>query len=153
MSKCRGKHVCRRICAKSVRLVLEPYSRYLISRGYSARTREVYVQAVEYFGQWLGRRRVGWSQVQQFLDQGLPTCKCPGVIRDRRPNRAALRRLLEMLGEDRRQATLPRGGMGDLLRRYQDHLGNARGLTPATSFWSLPSTLTIRGIAARSQRN
>ena len=34
----RGKHVCRRICAKSVRLDLEPYSRYLISRGYSART-------------------------------------------------------------------------------------------------------------------
>ena len=59
MLKCRGKHVCRRICAKSVRLLLEPYSRYLVSRGYSTSTREVYVRAVEYFGRWLGRRRVG----------------------------------------------------------------------------------------------
>ena len=70
MLKCRGKHVCRRICAKSVRLVLEPYSRYLISRGYSAPTREVYVRAVEYFGRWLGRRRVGWSQVAAIPRSG-----------------------------------------------------------------------------------
>ena len=82
MSKCRGKHVCGRICAKSVRLVLGRYSQHLISRGYSTRTREVYVQAVEYFGRWLGRRRVGWPQVQQFLDRGLPTCRCPGVMRE-----------------------------------------------------------------------
>ena len=140
MLKCRGKHVCRRICAKSVRLVLEPYSRYLVSREYSTSTREVYVRAVEYFGRWLGRRRVGWSQVQQFLDRGLPTCRCPGVIRDRRPNRAALRRLLEMLGQDRRQATLPRGCMGDLLRRYQEHLDNARGLAPDTIWRHLTYT-------------
>lgn len=140
MSKCRGKHVCRRICAKSVRLVLEPYSRYLISRGYSAPTRHVYVRAVEYFGQWLGRRRVSWSQVQQFLDQGLPTCRCPGVIRDRRPNRAALRRLLEMLGQDRREATFPQGWRGNLLRRYQEHLGKVRGLAPDTIWRHLTYT-------------
>lgn len=135
MSKCRGKHVCRRVCAKSVRLVLESYSRYLVSRGYSARTRQVYVRAVDYFGRWLGQRRIGWPQVQQFLDEGLPTCQCLGVIRDRRPNRAALRHLLQMLGQDRRQATLPRGWIGGLLRRYQEHLGNVRGLAPAT-IWS-----------------
>ena len=127
MSK-RGKHACRRVCAKSVRLALDPYSQYLISRGYSARTRQVYIRAVEYFGRWLGRQRVGWPQVQQFLDHGLPTCHCPGVVRDWRPNSAALRRLLEMLGQDRRQATLPQGCIGDLLRRYQEHLGNAQGL-------------------------
>jgi integrase/recombinase XerD len=140
MSKCHGVHVCRRICAKSVRLILESYSRDLISRGYSTSTRRVYVQAVEYFGRWLGRRRLGWSQVQQFLDRGLPTCRCAGVIRDRRPNRAALRRLLEMLGQDRRQATLPQGCIGDLLRRYQDHLGNARGLAPDTIWRHLTYT-------------
>lgn len=140
MLKCRGKHVCRRICAKSVRLVLEPYSRYLVSRGYSTSTREVYVRAVENFGRWLGRRRVGWSRVQQFLDRGLPTCRCPGVIRDRRPNCAALRRLLEMLGQDRRQATLPRGCMGDLLRRYQEHLDNTRGLALDTIWRHLTYT-------------
>ena len=140
MSKCRGVHVCRRICAKSVRLTLESYSRYLISRGYSPSTRQVYIQAAEYFGRWLGRRRIGCSRVQQFLDRGLPTCRCAGVIRDRRPNRAALRCLLEMLGLDRRQATLPQGCMGDLLRRYQEHLGNARGLAPDTIWRHLTYT-------------
>ena len=73
MSKCRGEHICRRICAKSVRLVLERYSRYLISRGYAAPTRAVYVRAVEYFGRWLGQRRISWPHVEQFLDRGLPT--------------------------------------------------------------------------------
>ena len=37
MLKRRGRHVCRRICAKSVRLILERYSQYLISRGYAPR--------------------------------------------------------------------------------------------------------------------
>ena len=143
MSKCRGEHICRRICAESVRLVLEPYSRYLISRGYVAPTRAVYVRAVEYFGRWLGQRRISWFHVEQFLDRGLPTCQCLGVIRSRQYNRAALRRLLEMLGQDRRQATLPRGCMGDLLRRYQEHLGNARGIAPDTIWRHLAHTRTM----------
>lgn len=132
MSKCRGKHICRRSCAKSVRLILEPYSRSLISRGYSTSTRGVYVRVVEYFGRWLGQRRISWPHVEQFLDESLPTCRCPGVIRDRRPNRAALRRLLEMLGQDQRKVALPRGSLGDLLGRYQEHLGNARGIAADT---------------------
>jgi site-specific recombinase XerD len=122
------RHVCRRLCVKSVRLVLEKYARYLTSRGYSARTCQVYVCSVEYFGRWLGRRRVSWSAVQRFLEKHLPTCQCPGVVRDRRPNRAALRRLLEMLGFDRTQATFPQGYTGNLLRQYQDHLATVRGL-------------------------
>ena len=128
----RGKHVCRHIRAKTVRLDLEPYSRYLISRGYSARTRQVYVRAVEYFGRWLGRRRISWSQVEQFLDRGLPTCQCLGIIRDRPHNRAALHRLLEMLGQDRKEAAFPQGWQGNLLRCYQEHLIKVRGLAPAT---------------------
>ena len=128
----RGKHVCRRLCAKSVRSILESYSQYLLSRGYAARTRQVYICAVEYFGRWLGRRRIDWSQVQEFLGHGLPTCQCSGVVRDQRPNRAALRRLLEMLGQHRRLTTLPQSCLGDVLRRYQEHLGDTRGLAPET---------------------
>jgi len=75
----RGKHVCRRICAKSVRLVLERYSEYLISRGHVPAHRRSYVRVVEHFGKWLGRRQISKSHVQQFLDQGLPNCQCPGV--------------------------------------------------------------------------
>ena len=35
MLKSDEKHVCRHLCAKSVRSILEPYSQYLISQGYS----------------------------------------------------------------------------------------------------------------------
>ncbi|MCH8148773.1 MAG: tyrosine-type recombinase/integrase [Planctomycetes bacterium] len=131
MSKNR-KDVCRRICAKSIRSILEPYSRYLSSRGYSSRTCHVYACAVEHFGRWLGRRHVNWFRVENFLDQHLPTCRCPRMIRDRRPNRAALRRLLEMLGQDWTQTTFPQGYAGDLLRRYQEHLATVRGLAAVT---------------------
>ena len=53
MLKYCGKHVCRHICAKSVRSILEPYSQYLISRGYSTQLRRSYVRAVEHFGRWM----------------------------------------------------------------------------------------------------
>jgi integrase/recombinase XerD len=132
MLKCCGQHICRHICAKSVRSILEPYSQYLVARGYSTRRHHRYVRVVEHFGRWVGRRHVRLSLVQQFLDQGLSACQCSGVSRDRRHNRAALHLLLEMLGQNRREATFPPGWQGLLLKRYQEHLIKARGLVPAT---------------------
>jgi len=132
MSK-RGKHVCRRICTKSVRLILERYSEYLTSRGHVPGHRRSYIHVVEHFGRWLGRRQINKSHVQQFLEKGLPNCRCPGVSRHLKRNRAALHHLLGMLGlADDKQATLLQGGMGNVLRRYQAHLGKARGLAPGT---------------------
>jgi integrase/recombinase XerD len=132
MLKCCGKHVCRHICAKSVRSILEPYSQYLISQGYSTTRHRSYVRVVEHFGRWVGRRHVSRSLVQQFLNRGLPACQCSGVSHDRRCNRAALHHLLEMLGQGQREATFPQGWRGELLRRYQEHLVEVRGLAPAT---------------------
>ena len=83
---------------KSVRLILERYSQYLTSRGHVPAHRRSYVRVVEHFGRWLGRRQISKSHVQQFLDQGLTNCHCPGVSRHLRRNRAALHHLLEMLG-------------------------------------------------------
>jgi integrase/recombinase XerD len=129
----RGKHVCRRICAKSVRLILERYAEYLTSRGHVPGHRRSYVRVVEHFGRWLGRRQISKFHVQQFLDQGLPNCQCPGVSRFLKRNRAALHHLLEMLGlDDDKQATLLQGGMGNVLRCYQAHLSKARGLASGT---------------------
>jgi len=132
MLKRCSKHVCQSVCAKSVRLVLERFSQYLIVRGYPASRTRSYVRVVEHFGRWVGRRHVSRSLVQEFLDQGLPACQCPGVSRYRRRNRAALNHLLEMLGWDRREESLPQGWQGDLLRRYREHLVDVRGLAPAT---------------------
>ena len=132
MSKHFCKHVCGSVCARSVRLVLGRFSEYLEIRGYPAARIRSYVRVVEHFGRWVGRRRVGRSLVQEFLDEGLLACQCSGVSRYRRRNRAALNHLLEMLGNNDGEEMFPPGWRGDLLRRYREHLINARGLAPAT---------------------
>jgi integrase/recombinase XerD len=132
LKRCGRHHICGHTCAKPVRSILERYSQYLVSQGYSTQRHRRCVRVVEHFGRWVGRRHVRQTLVQQFLDQGLSVCQCCGVSRDRRLNRAALHLLLEMLGLDRREATFPQGWQCALLRRYQEHLIKARGLAPAT---------------------
>ena len=132
MLKHCGKQVCRHVCAESFRSILERYSQYLIFQGFSKLRHCRYVRIVEHFGRWVGRRHIGRPLVQQFLDQGLPACQCSKVIHDRRLNRAALHHLLEMLGQGGKDLPFPQGWRGDLLRRYQEHLIKARGLSPAT---------------------
>ena len=143
MLKRSGRHVCRHICAKSVRSLLEPYSQYLVSQGISTKQHRFYVRAVEHFGRWLGRRRINQLVVQQFLDQGLPACQCSGVNRDRYRNRAALHHFLDMLGQNRKETMLPQGWQGNLLRRYREHLIKVRGLTPSTIHQHMRNTLTM----------
>ena len=43
----RGKHVCRRVCAKSVRLILGRYSEYLTSRGHVKATQDKFDEMCE----------------------------------------------------------------------------------------------------------
>jgi integrase/recombinase XerD len=127
-----GNYVCGHVCAKSIRLVLEPYAEYLTSQGFSARRHRRYVRAVEHFGRWIGRRKVCRSVVQEFLDEGLPDCRCLGVSRARRMIRAALNHLLTMLGLDQEQPSYSQGCLGKVLRHYEEHLANTRGLAPET---------------------
>ena len=127
MSTNHGKRVCHHACAKSIRSLLKRFRDHLTSCGYSIRTVQAYVSAVQYFGRWLGRRQVNWSRVDQFLTD-LPICQCPGIIHDRRRYCAALRSLLKMLGQERTRVALPRGYAGDLLRQYQAYLVTVRGL-------------------------
>lgn len=119
---------CQHACSKSLRSLLEQYSEFLGSQGYSTGRHRRYVRAVEHFGRWLGRWHVSRPLVQEFLNQGLSDCKCPGVSRDRRLNRAALNHLLEMLGLGQEPPVYPQGCLGKLLRDYEEHLVNTRGL-------------------------
>ena len=99
---------------------------------------------VEHFGRWIGSRRISQPVVRQFLDQGLSTCQCSGVRRNNRPwNRAALNHLLEMLGKNQKGVVFPRGWQGDLLRHYQEHLVNVRGLAPNTIREHMTYTLVM----------
>jgi site-specific recombinase XerD len=132
MLKRCSKHVCRSICAKSIRLVLDSFRQYLVVQGFSASRTRSYVRVVEHFGRWIGRRHISRSLVQEFLDEGLPACQCPGVSRYRRRIRAALNHLLEMLGKNGGEVPFPPGWRGSLLRRYQEHLVRVRGLASAT---------------------
>lgn len=126
------KYVCGQVCARSIRLVLEPYAEYLTSQGLSVRRLGGYVRAVEHFGRWIGRRKVCRSLVQEFLDEGLPDCQCPGFSRDRRMVRAALNHLLAMLKLDQEQPSYLQGCLGKVLQRYEEHLANTRGLARET---------------------
>ncbi len=128
MSKRHRKRVCQHACARSICSLLEQYSEYLSSQGYSAQRHRRYVRVVEHFGRWIGRWHVSRSLVQEFLDQGLSDCQCPGVSRDRRLNRAALNHLLAMLGLDQEPPVDSQGCLGELLRDYEEHLTNTRGL-------------------------
>lgn len=132
MSKHRLKSACRSVCARSIRSLLERYSDYLTSLGFSHPRRHRCVRAVEHFGRWIGRRHINRSLVQEFIDQGLPNCLCRGVSRDRKLNCAALNHLLAMLGPSQEQSVYPPGHLGRLLRNYAEHLADARGLAPDT---------------------
>lgn len=132
MSTGHRKHLCRHVCAKSIRSVLQSYSDYLTSQGFSLPRVRRCVLAVEHFGRWIGRRKMSGAVVQEFLDEGLSNCRCAGIGRDRRLNRAALNHLLTMLGQREDRPSFPGGFLGRLLRRYQEHLANTRGLSSDT---------------------
>jgi len=132
MLKRHRKYVCGRVCTKSFRLILESYSEYLVSQGFSIPWYRRCVRAVEHFGRWIGRRKVCRPLVQEFLDKGLSDCRCPGASHNRRLNRAALNHLLAMLGLDQEQPVYLQGCLGKVLQSYEEHLANARGLAPDT---------------------
>jgi len=106
------KRRCGQVCAKSIRCLLESYEEYLTSQGFSVRRLRRYVRTVEHFGTWIGRRKLRRSQIQEFLDEALSDCRCPGVSHDRRMIRAALNHLLKMLGFDEEPPAYLQGSLG-----------------------------------------
>jgi integrase/recombinase XerD len=121
------------IAVNPIKPIPERYIEYLMARGYALRTRRNYVDAVEQFTRWLGRRRINRSAVQQFLQQSSQTHRRSApAVRDPRRDRAALRHLLEMLGHSPVQSPFPEGYGGRLLRRYAQRLTTARGLAASS---------------------
>jgi site-specific recombinase XerD len=131
MSKHCLKSVCRSVCARSIRSLLQRYLDYLSSLGFSHPRRRRCARVVEHFGRWIGRRHSNRPRVREFIDQGLPNCLCWGVSRDRKLNCAALN-LLAMIGSGHEHSVYPPGQLGRLLGSYAEHLANTRGLAPDT---------------------
>lgn len=112
-----------------------------LQRGrYAANTTTRYVSGIAHFARWMAQQNqpvqsLDEHVVSRFLNEHLPLCDCPlPVFRGYRDLRAALRHLLEVLRE---QGVVPippppTSDITDELRRYDEHMNNARGLAAGT---------------------
>ena len=139
----RRPRVRRRIRQNPQGSVLEKFVEYLVSHGYCPGTVHQYVFAAEHFGRWLGSRRLTRESVTRFLKRHVPSCRCKTpMARNGRSVRAALNRLLEMIGAD--AAARSRNSFSEsLLRRYSDHLDQVQGLAPVTVHYRLRYARTM----------
>ena len=133
----RRAAVRTRILANPIGAVLQRYVEYLVHRGHHASTLHQYVFAAEHFGRWQNKRPIDVDSVDRFIRHHLPRCRCgKPAVRNIGCVRAALNRLLEMLGSKRTRPA--RAGLADqLLRKYEDHLVQVCGLSGATVHYRL----------------
>jgi integrase/recombinase XerD len=81
--------------------------------------------------------------VVRFINKHLPSCRCKTPAAGKSPTvRAALNRLLEMVGADA-DAPHRKSPTESLLRRYAEHLDQVQGLAPATVYYRLRYARTM----------
>jgi site-specific recombinase XerD len=133
----RRAAVRRRICGNPIGPVLQTYVEYLAVRGHRPSSLHQYTFAVEHFGRWLEHRPIDLAAVDRFIKRHLLRCRCDKpAVGNIACVRAALNRLLEMLGVDRRR---PAGSelSNRVLRQYEDHLRQVHGLANITIHYRL----------------
>lgn len=119
---------------------IDAYGAYLRQGRYATNTTRGYLNCVAHFAHWITQTvlpvdRIDEEVVRQFLDEHLPNCNCDGpVARAYGDLRAALGHLAIVL---RAQGAIPMiaeptGPIADELRRYDEHMCHARGLTGGT---------------------
>jgi len=124
--------------------VLAPYAKTFTARlerdRYASNTTVKYLGSIAHLARWmtlcgLSVQRLDESAIEQFLSKHLPRCDCPKpVVRVHDDLRAACNHLLDMLRE---QGTipvpvLPTDPIANELRRYDEHMRDARGLAAGT---------------------
>jgi integrase/recombinase XerD len=130
----RRKMVRARILGNPLGSILQQYVGYLEARGHKPSCLHQYVFAAEHFGNWLGSRAIGHQSVHRFMAH-LRRCRCrKPASRTTKCVRAALNRLLEMLGLERpRPAVHP--VVDRLLLEYEEHLLSVSGLAKSTTHY------------------
>jgi len=116
------------------------FAAYLRRGRYAATTVKGYLAGIAHFARWMTAcylpvRLLDESVVEQFLGNHLPRCDCPApVMRVHDDLRAALGHLLDVLREQDviAEPRPPTGYIADELRRYDEHMRDARGLTAGT---------------------
>jgi integrase/recombinase XerC len=119
---------------------LDAFTAHLRRGRYAANTIKGYVSGIAHFASWMTQRRLPVQlldehAVKDFLGDHLPRCDCPApVMRVHGDLRAALGHLLEVLREQGAitEPLPPTGDIADELRRYDEHMHNARGLSAGT---------------------
>lgn len=127
------------------------FQSYLLARGHTPRTQELYSAAVTHFVQWLCERppeqqHIDTQSVRRFLQEHLPSCRCahPGS-HDMKNVRAALNQLLLMLGEDRLRPEVSSDppAIEALVGRFDAYLDQVCGLAEATRWYHRRYTHTF----------
>jgi len=107
---------------------------------YATCTTQHYVAGIAHFSRWMTQQNLlvqclDEQVVKQFLTEHIPHCVCTEpVVHHLRDLRAALGHLLVMLREQGAIPLLPSptGDIADELRRYDEHMNKARGLSKGT---------------------
>jgi integrase/recombinase XerC len=119
---------------------LDAFTAHLRRGRYATNTTQRYAAGIAHFARWMTQcdlpvRLLDEHTVEQFLGNHLPHCNCLSpVMRVHDDLRAALGHLLEVLREQGAitEPPLPTGDIADELRRYDEHMHNARGLSAGT---------------------
>lgn len=133
----------RRRAGSQLHVIFEPFVRELCARGYARNTIHHYVEAVEHFGKWLERRRIGLREIQpihvrNFLDHHLRRCRCPRpAVKTLTTCSAALSRLVPFLRRHRYlpepwEKADPPTQADRLIVRFDQHLERVQGLADTT---------------------
>jgi len=129
----RRERVRQRIRDNPIGSVLEQYVAYLVARGHPSSPIHQYDFVAEHFGRWLGPRDINRHQVRQFTERHLSVCRCTTpATGNLNCVRAALNRLLEMVGEQEATTHADEGFIGRVLSQYAHHLESVQGLAAAT---------------------
>jgi site-specific recombinase XerD len=131
--------------------LISDFQSYLVARGHTPRTQELYGTTVAHFVHWLcqeppERQHLDTQSVRTFLQEHLPSCRCthPGS-HDLKNVRAALNQLLLMLGGDRLRPPVPSDppAIVALVGRFDNYLDQVCGLAEATRWYQRRNVRTF----------
>ena len=120
--------------------LINDYTAHLKARGHSDGTQHKYRSSLMHFLYWLAKEPpesqvVNSRTVRTFLQEHLPTCRCPPpAFKSLKTVRAALNQLLLMLGQGRLQPLGYRtsAAIDGTLHQFDDFLRDVCGLTEST---------------------
>lgn len=137
----RRPQVCERIRSNPIGELIVEFVEYLDQRGHAPLTIQLYAQAVEHFGRWLGQSgnlAISRESVEDFLANHFPCCCCPiPASRQSHATRAALRHLLRFRGSTGIEQAAAADPLTRLLTDYDEYLNRNAGLAAATRRYRL----------------